>query len=75
MEISANARATPKGDSIPVCYSMKLARIFEVVGCRLSIIITPLNKFFVIISALMTFIMAGLIAVDVFLRFFSEILF
>jgi len=49
---------------------MKRARILEVIGRRLCIVISPLNKFFVIISALMTFIMAGLIAVDVFLRFF-----
>ena len=49
---------------------MKWAMILEVIGRRLSIVISPLNKFLVIISALMTFIMAGLIVVDVFLRFF-----
>lgn len=49
---------------------MKLATIFEGVGSGLSRIITPANNILVVVSALMTFGMAGLIGFDIILRFF-----
>lgn len=69
MVTSTNVDITQRVNASAGSFSKKLSAMFEAVGSCLSGIVTPLNKFLVIIAALVTFIMAVLIAVDIFLRF------